>query len=750
MLRALFRRFLAPQVRRRDRRPVGGAFRPRLESLEDRVVPSTVTWINSGDGDWNVGSNWSSGAKPGTGDDVVIDSNVKVTHSSGSDSVQSLSVKSGTLDLTGGSLDFSSSATVDGSLLIDGGMLNLTNKTLAGTGSTTVESGASWTLTHSTINTTLDNQGTLTAKSGVDLTNTFSNDSGAKLTVVGDATGTVDFQQLRIANGFTNDGTIELTTDATNHYVTLGVTTGTLTNSSDGVIHGLAGGGGPETLQTQLDNQGTITSDGPLTVSKNGTFTDTNSGTINVKGADMSVSNGTSGLTTFKNTGDIEISSGRTFAVQYNTIQFEEDGTDGGTINGPGTLDLYGANAVFDGGFTTANDLNMLVHFSTLTSSDTLTISSGSTLEVQYNATVKADVVNDGTIDLTSIVGANGCDFTVSGTLTNASDGTILSDKGTGGTRTINAKVDNEGTITVNIPLTITKSSVVQVNNGTIDVNSGSMTVNLSGSNDGFTNNGTISVADGTTFAVSGGPLTNFSNGTLSGGTYDLAGTFRFDNAAITTNDAGLTLDGTNAKVVNQSNASALSGLKSNTANGSLTLVNGAALSLASFSNSGYVGIDDTAHLTVSGTYTQQSQGITILGGGTLTAGQGIDIEGGVIAGTGTLDGNVSNSGTLEVGVPDTPGVLTITGDYTQTSAGDLYVEIGGKNAGTDYDQLQIDGNANLDGALSVLLINGYTQDGQSTFQVLTAGAVHGTFAAVLNDGASFSVTYDSGDVTLQ
>ncbi len=40
------------------------------------------------------------------------------------------------------------------------------------------------------------------------------------------------------------------------------------------------------------------------------------------------------------------------------------------------------------------------------------------------------------------------------------------------------------------------------------------------------------------------------------------------------------------------------------------------------------------------------------------------------------------------------PGTLTITGDYTQTSAGTLAIEIGGVTAGTQFDQLAVSGVA--------------------------------------------------------
>src|SRR5262249_16154382 len=83
------RRLLTPRTRRPSLL-VRRAFRPRLESLEDRTVPS-VNWISTTSGDWADGTNWSSGSQPGANDDVVINvSGVTVTHSSGNDSVHSL------------------------------------------------------------------------------------------------------------------------------------------------------------------------------------------------------------------------------------------------------------------------------------------------------------------------------------------------------------------------------------------------------------------------------------------------------------------------------------------------------------------------------------------------------------------------------------------------------------------------------------------------------------------------------------
>jgi hypothetical protein len=70
---------------------------------------------------------------------------------------------------------------------------------------------------------------------------------------------------------------------------------------------------------------------------------------------------------------------------------------------------------------------------------------------------------------------------------------------------------------------------------------------------------------------ISGGSLTNFSGGTLTGGTYNIAGTLQFPNASIVTNAANILLDGSNSRIVNQSGVDALTGLASVVAMGGLT-----------------------------------------------------------------------------------------------------------------------------------------------------------------------------------
>ena len=101
-----------------SRRTMSTRVRPRLEALEDRVQPSTVSWISSTSGAWSTAADWSTGAMPRPGDDVVINRSSAVTVTlSASTSINSLSLTGATLNVTGGTLavaaDFSNAGSLE-------------------------------------------------------------------------------------------------------------------------------------------------------------------------------------------------------------------------------------------------------------------------------------------------------------------------------------------------------------------------------------------------------------------------------------------------------------------------------------------------------------------------------------------------------------------------------------------------------------------------------------------------------------
>src|SRR6185503_10664540 len=98
----------------------------------------------------------------------------------------------------------------------------------------------------------------------------------------------------------------------------------------------------------------------------------------------------------------------------------------------------------------------------------------------------------------------------------NTSTGTITTLVGANGTRTMTAQLDNQGTITVNHPLTINRTSAVHSNSGTIDILGGDLVLSQSGTTPSFTNTGSINIGLGRTWTINGGTL-NQNSGAIAG-----------------------------------------------------------------------------------------------------------------------------------------------------------------------------------------------------------------------------------------
>ena len=347
----------------------------------------------------------------------------------------------------------------------------------------------------------------------------------------------------------------------------------------------------------------------------------------------------------------------------------------------------------------------------------------------------------------------------------NGSNVTILFSKLVGGT------LDNTGS-----------TGTLTLNDGTIrDVTiAAGSTVTTGGNNAGYLENTLIN--HGTLSPATNSSILLASDTTLSGGGVVALGSI---------NSALYNL-GSNRTLTNTDNVLRGSG---QIGYSSLSVINGAAGTIqadvsgqtlhlngsGSFTNNGLMLASNGATLYFSGTGTATNSGGTLhvlptstikgdggiiqtagtidLDGGSMNFPLGVDLNGGQLIGNGTFTGPIRNNAGI-VGPGHSAGEITVTGTYTQGADSALDIEIGGTTAGTDFDQLQVNGMATLGGTLALSFINGFqnTIQNTDTFVILTSGQnLAGAFANVASgarlvtaDGfGSFRVDYDGTAVTL-
>jgi len=136
--------------------------------------------------------------------------------------------------------------------------------------------------------------------------------------------------------------------------------------------------------------------------------------------------------------------------------------------------------------------------------------------------------------------------------------------------------------------------------------------------------------------------------------------------------------------------------------------------------NAGTVSIASGSTLDIQGSTYVQTAGVTNVNGVLSASPTLVDIRGGTLSGAGTIVANVSNGGTVAPG--NSPGILFVLGNYTQTPSGILDIEIAGLTAGSGYDELRVFGNASLAGTLDVELIDGFAPTADAFFDILVTG----------------------------
>jgi len=139
------------------------------------------------------------------------------------------------------------------------------------------------------------------------------------------------------------------------------------------------------------------------------------------------------------------------------------------------------------------------------------------------------------------------------------------------------------------------------------------------------------------------------------------------------------------------------------------------------------LSLDSGVRLAAANSFTVEESGNVQLGDGRVITGA-FDLAGGTLAGGGNVevDGALTNAGLVSPG--NSPGILRVDGDYSQTSAGTLLLEIGGLDPVSEFDVLEITRHASLGGALEVVLIGGFEPEFGDEFAVMTFASADGRF----------------------
>ncbi len=563
-----------------------------------------------------------------------------------------------------------------------------------------------------------------------------------------------------------------------------GITGTTVNLGSNGLVVGTAGAS---------TYAGTITGSGGLTMAGAGTLTlaggNTYSGGTTVTAGTLSISSQTNlGLTS----GGLTLDGGTLQTNSNMNIGHSVTlGAGGGTFSAGGVLGLFGT--VGGGGGLTMDGTGVLALRGTNTYGGGTTVNSGTlwiTSDANLGSASGGLTLNNGTLQATGTFSSDrSLTLGVNGGIVMSDAGGTLTWNGTiggavgwgfgvqgagtvalGGVNTYNGwtSIGNGGRLSLVGNGSIAQSAgVIFMTPGSFDISgsSGNQTIqNLVGVSGTTVNLGANTLALGTAslsnFAgtiVGSGGLLKQGSGTLilsgqntySGGTTVNAGTLSISSDGNLGNTGSmLSLDGgtlqTTAKLTSARSImlGGGGGTISPDAGTTLTLtgpVGGAGgLTMAGAG---------TLALTGANTYaggTQAAAGTLTLSNASLASGVMVN-AGATFGGVGSVNGNVTNSGTMML---RTSGRMDVTGTYTNNAGSTYQVEVTPSKTG----QLNVNGNAVLNGGtVAVMAGNGnYTRGPIYTILNASAG-VTGTFAGVTSNLAFLtpSLSYDADNVYL-
>ena len=367
------------------------------------------------------------------------------------------------------------------------------------------------------------------------------------------------------------------------------------------------------------------------------------------------------------------------------------------TNNGSIAVGAPDSFATLYNGGTFLNNSNMFLTESTLENGGKF-VNSGTIVQDSLSFTNGGRFNNAGTITLFS--GIDPISVINSGTFNNSGTMNVSFTVLFGNSFSNNGKLNNSGTMTVESteagffgeqPATMSNSATIN-NTGTFNI-----TTSSGGS---FSNSGTINNTGVLNIAQS---PPNFGENN-SGGSFDNTGTLR------------------NSGTISNSGV---------------------------FTNSGAVLINGGL-FTTSTNYTQTAGRTIVDGTLTATGGAIVDIEGGKLGGTGTINGDILMKGMMSPGSGGIPGTFTVNGNYQQTSSG-VFDEI--IKSSSSNGLLDVTGILALDpgSLLEITLQGGFDPVGDS-FAILDYGSLSGEFfngTSFVADGFKWTLTYGANDAVL-
>jgi uncharacterized repeat protein (TIGR01451 family) len=588
------------------------------------------------------------------------------------------------------------------------------------------------------LDVTLSNGGTVqvngggTLSGGGRITGSGSIDVNSGTLTLKDGIGDVAFNIAAGASADSAAGTYTLTTNGTvSGAGTLGVSGGTLSIGGVTSPGGFSMTAGTLTGVGFLDTDtlnwsgGTITGSGGTQL--NGSGTGTIDGSVSGMTLDGRNFNNYGYINFTATTNPLTIDNGATFSV-YGTMVLQDDGTinagsGGGNFavapngllwkaNGSGSSTI---SAAFANSASVQATSGELVISGDGTSSGSFYVGSGAELEFAASSTSLTGSVNgDGTVSFSGSTTYNGYSFSVhdteiyGGTLTMFASGEttdMMFDGGTLGiaanqTFTLNGTGDwSSGTINGSGVFYVASGATFTINASTGDAFIGGIE---------FKNDGTVNYT-----GVAPNQITMSSALITNNGLFDIQTDqpiteFFFVGDAKTkpgkTGSDGLVSFGSNI----QNN-----GTFQKSAGTGSTVID------PDFANAGTVKAQ-SGEMHFTGSYTQTA-GTTTLGAGNIKVDSTMQLTGGELNGMGTITGDVQNDAKVAPGSPAC--TITITGNYTQGSGGELAVDL---DSASLYDVLAVGGAATLDGKFTASL--NYTPVVGTQFTVLTFGTRVGDF----------------------